>query len=60
VWAGATIKRQWDVADSSSIYIASDQIADFPSGGEALIEVAQVGADGQPGDWAAVSVEILA
>jgi hypothetical protein len=60
VSAGAIIKRQWDVADSSSVYIASDQIADFPGGGTALIEVAQAGANGEPGDWAAVNVEIPA
>lgn len=58
VSAAGTIKRQWDVADSSSIYPEGERTADFPGGGETLIEVAQLGRNGEPGDWAAVNVEI--
>ncbi|MDP3735829.1 MAG: glycoside hydrolase/phage tail family protein [Hyphomonadaceae bacterium] len=60
VSGGGMIKRQWDVADSSSIYPESDQATDFPGGGGALIEVAQLGRNGEPGDWAALNVEIPA
>ncbi len=58
VSAGGSVLRGWDVAESSSVYAAAEQAMDFPSGGMALIEVAQLGADGEPGAWAGVIVTI--
>ncbi len=52
--------RQWDVSETSSTYAASDQAADFPAGGEARIEVAQLGFDGEPGGWAGLELVIPA
>jgi hypothetical protein len=58
--SGGVILRQEDVAGSSYLYLADDQAVDFPTAGEALIEVAQLGLDGEPGDWTGVSQAIPA
>jgi hypothetical protein len=54
------ILREWDVAEPLCVYAAGDQAVDFPSGGDALIEAAQLGTNGEPGGWAILSVEIPA
>ena len=54
------VLRELDVAEPLCVYSASDRAADFPSGGEALFEAAQLGANGEPGAWAALTVEIPA
>jgi len=41
--------REWDVEEARANYAEAEQAADFPAGGDALIEAAQLGADGQPG-----------
>ncbi|RYZ13057.1 MAG: hypothetical protein EON61_07710, partial [Alphaproteobacteria bacterium] len=51
--SGGVSPREWDVAEASALYSASDQTTDFPGGGTALVEVAQLAANGQPGGWAA-------
>jgi hypothetical protein len=56
--SGGVILREEDVAGSSYLYLADDQATDFPTGGEALVEVAQLGRDGEPGGWAGLSVTI--
>jgi hypothetical protein len=56
----AGVRREWDVAEPLCVYSSADQAVDFPAGGEALIEVAQLGTNGEPGAWAALSVEIPA
>jgi hypothetical protein len=43
---------------SSYLYQADDQATDFPTGGEAMIEIAQLGRDGEPGAWTSLSVTI--
>lgn len=60
VSAGGGVLREWDVAEPLCLYAAGDQAVDFPSGGAALIEVAQLGTNGEPGGWAIVEVEISA
>jgi hypothetical protein len=50
--------REWDVAATLATYHSAHQAADFPSGGEAMIDVAQLGADGEPGGRAALAVVI--
>jgi hypothetical protein len=57
---GGIVRRQWDVSGPSCTYPSDDLAADFPAGGEALIEVAQLGADGESGAWAGITVEIPA
>jgi hypothetical protein len=57
---GSAIRRTQDVGESAFAYAAGDQAADFPGGGSARIEVAQLGLDGEPGGWAAIDVEIPA
>ena len=54
------VQREWDVAEPLCVYSASDQAVDFPAGGEVLIEAAQLGTNGEPGAWAALSMEIPA
>ena len=54
------IRRTQDVGESAFAYAAGDQAADFPGGGSARMEVAQLGLDGEPGGWAAIDVEIPA
>lgn len=58
VSGGGSTVRTLDVAELSFVYAESDQTTDFPAGGDVLIEVAQLGADGQPGAWAGVEVRI--
>jgi hypothetical protein len=55
-----SILRQWDVAGTSSLYLGADRTIDFPAGGTALIEAAQLGADGEPGGWTWATKEIPA
>jgi hypothetical protein len=57
---GGDVVREWDVASPSATYAAGEQATDFPAGGEALIETAQLGADGEPGGWASLEVAIPA
>jgi hypothetical protein len=57
---GGGVLRQWDVSGPSCTYPADDQASDFPAGGEALIEAAQLGADGESGARAGILVEIPA
>lgn len=59
VTAGESV-REWQTATASAIYHAPDQAADFPGGGVALIEVAQLGRHGEPGGWTGVEVSIPA
>lgn len=56
-WGGA---REWEVDGPLAVYPEAERIADFPAGGEALVEVGQLGADGQPGALAALEVVIPA
>jgi len=56
--SGGISAREWEVAEASAVYAASDQATDFPAGGTALVEVAQLAANGQPGGWAAQEVII--
>lgn len=56
--SGGVSARQWDVSEASATYTASDQATDFPAGGDALIEVAQIGANGEPGGWTALELTI--
>jgi hypothetical protein len=60
VSGGGDLLRQWDADEPAAIYSAADQAADFPAGGEAVVEVAQLGADGEPGGWASVTMTIPA
>lgn len=54
------VVREWDVAEALCVYPASKQTEDFPAGGEAVVEAAHLGPDGEPGAWTALSVEISA
>ncbi len=56
--SGGVSSRQWDVMETSTTYPASQQVGDFPAGGASLIEVAQLGANGEPGAWTALEVAI--
>jgi len=56
--SSGAILRQEDVAGSSYLYPVDDQAADFPTGGEALVEVTQLGRDGEPGGWASLATTI--
>jgi hypothetical protein len=58
--SGGESMRDWDVLTTTGTYAAADQVMDFPSGGIALLEVSQLGPDGQPGDWTGISQTILA
>lgn len=58
--SGGSSVREWDVAEPSALYTAGDQVTDFPAGGSALIEVAQLAANGQPGHWARLELTIPA
>lgn len=58
--SGGVSLRQWDVSEGSAIYTAGDLATDFPAGGSALIEVAQIGANGEPGGWTALEMTIPA
>jgi hypothetical protein len=54
------VLREWDVAAPVAAYLEAEQAMDFPSGGDALVEVAQLGADGEPGRWASLALTIPA
>jgi hypothetical protein len=56
---GGTL-REWDVSEPSCTYPAGYQAIDFPAGGEAVIEVAQLGPEGESGVWTGIVVEIPA
>jgi hypothetical protein len=56
--SGGGSGREWDVASPLATYPASQQAVDFPAGGTALIEVAQLGQNGEPGAWTGVHVTI--
>lgn len=58
--SGGGSVRVWDVSAPSAAYAAAAWAADFPVGGLALIEVAQLGLDGEPGDWTGVELTIPA
>ena len=58
--SGGESVREWDVSATAGSYAAAEQAVDFPAGGFALLEVSQLGPDGQPGDWTGISVTILA
>lgn len=60
VLEGGDVRRTREVSESAFAYPAADQAADFPGGGSARIEVAQLGLDGEPGGWARIDVEIPA
>jgi hypothetical protein len=56
--SGGVSIREWDVPLPEASYPAADQAADFPLGGHALVEVAQIGPNGEPGAWTGVQVTI--
>ena len=58
--SGGVLIREWDVSLPGASYPAADQAADFPLGGHALVEVAQIGPNGEPGAWTGVQVTIPA
>jgi hypothetical protein len=60
VLEGEDVLRAEDVGESAFVYLAAAQEEDFPGGGSARIEVAQLGPDGEPGAWARIDVEIPA
>ena len=53
-----SVVRQWDVDSTAAAYPAAAISADFPSRGVAVMEVARLGGDGEPGAWARASVTI--
>ncbi len=57
---GGESVRTWDVAGTATIYPVTEQAVDFPSGGVAVIEVAQLGRYGEPGGRSAVELAIPA
>lgn len=57
---GGVLDREWDVTTVGAVYTATAQAADFPAGGLARIDVAQVGPNGEPGGWTGVDVAIPA
>jgi len=58
--SGGESIREWDVSLSAAVFTAAEQAADFPLGGEAVIAVAQIGPNGEPGAWTSVQVTIPA
>src|SRR6185436_747185 len=50
--------REWDEEGPAAIYPEADRAADFPTGGEAVVAVAQLGMDGEPGAWTSMTVTI--
>ncbi len=57
---GGVSAREWDAGEPSKVYSATDQATDFPAGGLATVEVAQLGADGEPGAWTGLELTIPA
>jgi hypothetical protein len=58
--SGGGGERAWQVDAPLAVYPEPDRITDFPAGGTALVEVGQLGADGQPGALATLQVAIPA
>jgi hypothetical protein len=58
--SGGESMREWDVSAPAATYAAAEQAVDFPLGGEAVISVAQIGANGEPGAWASAQVTVPA
>lgn len=56
--SGGVSVREWTVTEPAATYLASHQATDFPAGGAAFIEVAQLGGDGQPGGWVGLELTI--
>jgi len=59
VSGGASI-REWEVVSPNVDYLAAQQVTDFPADGLALVEVAQIGQNGEPGGWTGVDMTIPA
>jgi len=57
---GGESDREWEVTAAAAIYPVTEQVVDFPAGGMARIEVAQLGLNGEPGGWTGVDVAIPA
>lgn len=57
---GGESERAWEVTAAAAIYPATEQVVDFPAGGLARIDVAQLGPNGEPGGWTGVDVAIPA
>lgn len=49
--SGGDSVREWDVSAPSGTDAAAQQVVDFLAGGFALLEVTQLGPDGQAGEW---------
>jgi hypothetical protein len=60
VLADGVSLRSWDVTGPAAVYDAGAMLADLPAGGEAVIEVGQLGFDGEPGWLSRVSVTVPA
>lgn len=58
--SGGIAVREWDVDGPAALYTAAELATDFPSGGAAILEVAQLGSDGEPGGWSKVELTIPA
>jgi hypothetical protein len=56
--SGPGVGREWQVDGPAALYAEADRLADFPAGGEALIEVSQLGPNGQPGGRAVLQIVI--
>ncbi len=58
--SGGVSIREWDVVSPETEYLAADQVTDFPGGGVALVEAAQIGPNGVPGAWTGLHMTIPA
>lgn len=58
--SGGVSVREWDVPEAFALYSTGDQATDFPESGTALVEVAQLAANGQPGEWTGLELIIPA
>jgi hypothetical protein len=58
--SGGAAARTWEVDAPFAVYPEGERVADFASGGIAVIEVGQLGADGEAGALAALEVAIPA
>lgn len=56
--SGPGVLREWQVGEPVAVYAETDRLTDFPAGGEALIEVSQLGPNGQPGGRTALQIVI--
>jgi hypothetical protein len=59
VSGGASI-RGWEVVSPNAIYLPAQYVTDFPACGLALVEVARIGQNGEPGGWTGVDMTIPA